>query len=165
MKTQWIVCMAGVGFLGLSAGTPAAVSMPKEGSFDFNFCFVTDIHHIQLSEAAGLGSFENLAAMHSNTAGGAFDLQGAQCFGYYSNVEGQYTESGYCQIKDADNDLWIMKFAGGADGTGTWTAAGGIGKYAGIAATRKYRPLGNVPSPVAGKMSRCNRNTGTYKLK
>lgn len=143
----------------------AAADMPKQGTFDFNFCFVTDIDHIALSDDAGLGSFTNVAAMHGNPPGSPFDLQGARCFGYYSDVEGQYTESGYCEIKDADGDRWIMKFVSNPDGSGNWTVAGGVGKYAGMSASGKYRPLGMVPSAVAGKESRCNRNTGTYKLK
>lgn len=164
MKNQWRAWLATVAFAGISS-TAMAAAMPKEGNFDFNFCFVTDVNHIALSDSAGLGSFTNVAAIHSNPAGGAFDLQGARCFGFYSNVEGQYSESGYCEMKDVDGDRWIMKFTSGPDGSGSWTAAGGVEKYAGMAATGKYRPLGMVPSVIAGKVSRCNRNVGTYKLK
>jgi hypothetical protein len=78
--------------------------MPKDGTFDFNFCFVTEVSHIPLTDREGLGSFTNVAAIHANRPGGAFDLQGSRCFGYYSNVEGQYSESGYCEHVDADGD-------------------------------------------------------------
>ncbi|HVY07513.1 MAG TPA: hypothetical protein VHB46_16175 [Burkholderiales bacterium] len=164
MRTR-IALLAVTCIVAASPALPVGAAMPNTGNFDFNFCFVTDINHVALTDKAGLGSFTNLAAIHANPSGGAFDLQGARCFGYYSNVEGEYTESGYCEMKDADGDLWIMKFAGIADGTGGWNVAAGTGKYAGMSATGKYRPLGVVPSTVSGKVSRCNRNTGTYQLK
>ena len=162
MDTHWL---AGILLASISTGASAGANMPREGTFDFNFCFVADIHHLQISDTAGLGSFANVAAIHSNEAGGAFDLQGARCFGYYSNVEGQYTESGYCEVKDSDGDRWIMQFSGASDGSGAWKAAAGTGKYAGMVGTGKYRPLGSVTSPIEGKLARCNRNTGFYKLK
>lgn len=162
MHTNWCIAIA---LTAVSAAATAAVNLPKEGSFDFNFCFVTDVSHIGLTGTSGLGSFVNIAAIHSNAAGGAFDLQGARCFGYYSSVEGAYTESGYCEVKDADGDRWIMRFVSEPDGSGIWTAAAGVGKYEGMSGTGKYRPLGNVTSPLEGKMARCNRNTGTYRLK
>lgn len=146
------------------ATSQAAVTMPKEGSFDFNFCFVSDATHVAISDKSYVGSFQNRAAMHSNRAGGAFDLQGARCFGYYGNLDGAYSDQGYCEIVDADGDKWVMRFASGADSAGTWTAAAGTGKYEGMVARGAYKPLGFPPSPVPGN-ARCNRNTGTYQLK
>lgn len=148
----------------LTGHVNAAVTLPKEGNFDFNFCFVSDATHIALSEKAFAGSFVNRAAMHSNRPGGAFDLQGARCFGYYGNLEGDYVDHGYCEILDADGDRWVMKFQGGADGGGTWTVPFGTGKYEGMTARGAYKPLGNVTLPAAGT-ARCNRNTGNYRLR
>lgn len=145
--------------------TAAAAPMPKEGSFELNFCFVTDIHHIAVTDKTGVGYFTNSAALHSLQPGGAFDLQGARCFGYYSNVEGQYGDHGYCELIDADGDRWIMKFQSGPDQSGTWNVAAGTRKYVGMTATGAYKPLGFVSSPEPGRAQRCNRNTGTYKLK
>ncbi|MEO8303757.1 MAG: hypothetical protein ABI724_06530 [Betaproteobacteria bacterium] len=144
----------------------AGVEMPRSGKFDFNFCFAADSNYTAFTDKAGLGSFTNVAAIHSRQPGGPFDLQGAHCFGYFSNVEGQYSESGYCEMQDTDGDKWIMKFDTGADAvSGSWKAVAGTGKYDGLAATGAYQPLGNVPSAVAGKVARCNRNTGSYQMR
>ena len=143
----------------------SAAPMPKEGNFDFNFCFVADIHHVAVTDKAGVGHFTNGAALHSLQPGGPFDLQGARCFGYYGNVEGQYSDQGFCELIDADGDRWLMKFLTGPEQSGTWNVAAGTGKYVGMTATGSYKPLGFVSSPEPGRNQRCNRNTGTYKLK
>lgn len=148
--------------VGAEAG--AAVTLPREGSFDFNFCFVSDATHVTLTDKVFAGSFVNRAAMHSLRAGGAFDLQGARCFGYYGNLEGDYSDQGYCEVLDADGDKWVMKFVSGPDGGGTWTVPFGTGKYEGMTAKGNYKPLGNVTLPAPGN-ARCNRNTGTYRLR
>ncbi|MFO1320344.1 MAG: hypothetical protein U1F52_12055 [Burkholderiales bacterium] len=162
MKT--IPRLLAVGLVCAAGHATAAAAWPKEGSFDFNFCFVSDATHAALTDKVFAGGFVNRAALHSQRAGGPFDLQGARCFGYYGNVEGEYSDQGYCEIVDADGDRWTMKFVSGPDGGGTWTVPFGTGKYEGMVARGGYKPLGNVPLPTAGT-ARCNRNTGTYRLR
>lgn len=163
MKTISRLVAVASSFLAV-AGAQAAVSMPKEGSFEFNFCFVTDVTHVAVGEKVFVGGFQNRAAMHSVKPGGPFDLQGARCFGSYSNAEGEYSDHGYCEVLDADGDRWIMKFVSTPDSSGTWTSVAGTGKYEGMTAKGAYKPLGFPPSPVPGN-ARCNRNTGTYRLR
>lgn len=164
MKIHHVLLVAALSGVLVAGTAGAAVNLPKEGSFDFNFCFVSDAVHVAFGDKVYVGSFQNRASMHSNRPGGAFDLQGARCFGTYGNVDGDYTDQGYCEIVDADGDKWLMKFTSGADSSGIWTAPFGTGKYEGMTARGTYKPLGFPPSPVPGN-ARCNRNTGTYRLR
>jgi hypothetical protein len=165
MNAVNLKCLCLTMMLGVPVAANAVITMPKEGKFDFNFCFVTDVQHIALDDKTYVGHFVNGAAIHSNPSAGPFDLQGARCFGYYGNVTGEYGDQGYCEAVDTDGDRWLMNFQSRADQSGTWKAVAGTGKYAGMIANGTYKPVGFVASPVQGRNQRCNRNTGTYQLK
>ena len=85
-------------------------------------------------------------------------------WGAYEIVGGAYRDYGVCTRVDADGDKWFMRYETGADLSGTWTAIGGSGKYAGMAAKGEYRPIGNVPGLVPNGFKSCNHYTGYYKL-
>jgi hypothetical protein len=59
-----------------------------------------------------------------------------------------------------------MRFETGGDMGGKWVAVGGSGKYEGMTASATYAPVGEIPPGAApGIYNKCNRNTGTYRLK
>jgi hypothetical protein len=60
----------------------------------------------------------------------------------------------------------LMRFETGGDMGGKWVAVGGSGKYEGMTASATYAPVGEIPPGAApGIYNKCNRNTGTYRLK
>ena len=65
---------------------------------------------------------------------------GARCYGLYTNLNGKQAETGLCELTDLDGDKWWMDYHGNADGAGgTYTAAGGTGKYDGMTLRGEYR--------------------------
>lgn len=149
----------------------AAVNMPKEGSFDFNYCLSgRTTTTVQVSEGTLAGAFEVTAGIYSNVPGGPFDGQGSHCIGTWAVAGGQYSDSGYCVTTDADGDRFMMDFKtgplpAGQPSRGKWSVSGGSGKYAGMVANADYRGvLQSVPA-ISGGFQVCNRNTGTYKLR
>lgn len=153
-----LLCIADVGF--------AAVDMPKEGRFDFNYCMGGKVGYSELRAGLAMGEFEGVASTYANGAGKAFDRQGSRCIGVYEIVDGKYRDYGVCTQVDADGDKWLMRFDTGGDMSGKWVVVGGTGKYEGMSATGSYAPVGDLP-PAAGPgtYNKCNRNTGTYKLR
>jgi hypothetical protein len=162
----------GIAALALSFVTSGMCApMPREGTFDFNFCLAGRSSAIEsMGDAAAAGSFENTAAIWSNVPGGPFDGQGSHCVGTWSAVDGTYVDSGYCVTTDADGDRFLMEFKtgpvkGDQIAAGKWTARAGTGKYAGMVAQGDYKTVSRSTPAVAGGFQLCNRNTGTYKLK
>ena len=148
----------------------AAVSMPKEGNFDFNYCLAGRTQTMEVSDQAMAGSFELTAAIMSNPPGGPFDGQGSHCMGTWSVLDGKYYDSGYCVTVDADGDRFLMDFKTGPvppgqPPSGIWTATGGSGKYQDMAAKGNYKQIAPIVPAVPGGFQVCNRNTGSYKLK
>lgn len=164
------ICVLFAASLGLSEIASGAVTMPKEGNFDFNFCFSGRTTTMPVSDSVMGGSFESTAGIYSNVPGGPFDGQGSHCSGTWSITEGKYADSGYCVTVDADGDRFLMDFKSGPllvgqPAKGLWFAAGGSGKYAGMTARGDYRAVLQSSPAVAGGFQACNRNTGTYKLR
>lgn len=158
---------AAICFSGIAKG---AVTMPKEGSFDFNFCLSGRTTTMPVSDSVMGGAFEATAGIYSNVPGGSFDGQGSHCSGTWSIVAGKYTDSGYCVTVDADGDRFLMDFKTGPlppgqPAKGKWFAAGGSGKYVGMTASGDYSAVRQSSPAVPGGFQACNRNTGTYKLK
>jgi hypothetical protein len=60
---------------------------------------------------------------------------------------------------------WVFRFESGPDASGKWRAVGGTGKYDGIEASGVYKAVGFPPAVLPDRFNRCNRNTGTYKLR
>lgn len=148
----------------------AAVSMPREGTFDFNFCLSGRTSTIQVSDTVMAGPFDATAGIYSNIPGGPFDGQGSQCVGTWSIADGKYTDSGYCVTVDADGDKFVMEFktgplAVGQPAKGKWFVSGGSGKYSGMVATGDYRNVLHSTPAAPGGFQACHRNIGSYKLK
>jgi len=161
-------CLLAFSLLCLSPMARSGDIVPKDGRFDFNFCMVADIVHLPLTDKTGIGHFTMSAAIHSNLPNGPFDRQSSTCAGTYSSTERRYIESGFCLNSDPDGDKWILKWTANPDGdvlTGTWTAAGGTGKYERLTASGSYKPVALIPPGPTGRIARCNNNTGTYALR
>lgn len=170
MNARRAAALTGIAFAASHFATIAAVNMPKEGNFDFNYCLAGRTEAMQVSDQAVAGSFELTAAIMSNIPGGPFDGQGSHCMGTWSVLDGKYFDSGYCVTVDADGDRFLMDFKtgplpAGQAVAGTWTAVGGSGKYQGMMAKGNYKAISPVVPAVPGGFQGCNRNTGTYKLK
>lgn len=155
-----------VAALLVGSQAPAAVEIPKEGRFDFNYCMGGKAAYSEVRAGLATGEFDLVASTYTNGPGKAFDRQGSRCVGVYEIVDGKYRDYGVCTQVDADGDKWIMRTETGADMGGKWVAVGGSGKYEGMTATGSYAPVGAIPPAAApGVFNRCNRNTGTYKLR
>lgn len=154
----------------LALNAAAKVEMPKEGALDFNICFAGDTNNILHSDKHFAGTYKLTAAVYSNPPGTAFDRQAAVCVGIYAMDEGKASGRGYCEFVDFDGDKWFMSYQtdGSGEFNGSWeTVSGaGTGKYQGMVGSGKYSSTGRiVPSALPGGFQRCNRDTGTYRLR
>lgn len=150
----------------LPTAAQPAVSIPREGGFDYNFCMAGKFDHIELKPGLAIGNWELGAGTYANGASKAFDRMGGRCVGVYEIVEGTYQDRHVCTMVDADGDKWLLRGETRANGSGQWVAVGGTGKYEGMAASGSFAevdkaPPGNAPTAF----NKCNRNTGTYKLR
>jgi hypothetical protein len=144
----------------------AAADLPKEGRFDFNYCMAGKTDYTELKSGLATGMFEGWAATYANGGTRAFDRQGSRCVGVYEIIDGKYRDYGVCTQVDADGDKWLMRFETGGDMGGKWVVVGGSGKYDGMTGSATYVPVGEIPPGAApGIYNKCNRNTGTYRMK
>jgi hypothetical protein len=143
----------------------SAAPLPQEGKLDFDLCFAGTVQHTEVGPQHAVGSFESLGSIYSRVAAGPFDRQGVRCLGTYQLVEGKHLGVGYCIHVDLDGDKWIERWEAGPDFSGTWTAIGGSGKYAGMQASGNFKPNGPVASALANSVQQCNHNTGSYRLR
>jgi hypothetical protein len=152
--------MAGAAFAG-------KVSIPKEGSYAFDFCPIGQGRTLSNPDKIFALHYDLDAVVRSTPPGGAFDRVGARCYGLYTNLNGKQAEKGLCELTDLDGDKWWMDYQGNPDGAGgTYVAAGGTGKYDGMTLRGEYR-LDNAwgsPSKEVAFIG-CNSNKGTYKLR
>jgi hypothetical protein len=139
--------------------------MPKEGSYEFDFCSVGRFKTMSSGDKVFVSHYEVVANLRTEPAGRAFDRMASLCFGTYSRLNGQHQEYGVCELTDQDEDKWWMEYHGNAEGSGgTYTATYGTGKYAGMTLRGEYR-LDFWPSVSKEVVQACNHNKGTYKLK
>lgn len=146
--------------------TPLNAEMLREGQFDFNICKFGKVDYPWQAKGLISDSFDRIAAsVNENGRSKDIDRQGSRCVGTYEIVRGEYRDFGVCTQVDIDGDKWFMRYETRADLSGTWMAAGGSGKYAGMTAQGEYRPIGSVPGLVPNGFKSCNHYTGAYKLK
>jgi hypothetical protein len=154
------VSTAGPGFAG-------KVNIPKEGSYEFDFCVVGRGKTLSAGDKLFVMNYELDANLRSTPPGRAFDRMGSRCYGIYINLNGNPQESGICELTDLDGDKWWMDYHGTWDGGGgTYKAVHGTGKYDGITLQGEYHidnSWGNASKEVS--FQGCNPNKGTYKLK
>ena len=153
----------------LAAGSAMAgkVNIPKEGSYEFDFCVLGSGKTFSADDKLFVISYMGDANLKSTPPGRAFDRMGARCYGIYFNITGRQQESGICELTDLDGDKWWMEYRGNADGAGgTYTSAYGTGKYDGMTLRGEYR-VDNAWGSASKELNfqGCNPNKGTYKLK
>lgn len=143
----------------------AAVSIPREGDFQFDFCSIGETRTMSSGEEVFVSQYKVLANTKSTVSNKAFDRMSALCYGVYSRLNGKHKENGVCEMTDADGDKWWMDYRGNDAGSGgTYSAAHGTGKYNGVSIKGEYI-LDFWPSPVKDTVQACNVNRGTYKLR
>jgi hypothetical protein len=155
--------------LALVAGAADAgkVNIPKEGSYEFDFCPIGRGKTFSAGDKFFVINYDLDAILKTTPPGRAFDRMGARCYGIYANVNGRQQEAGFCELTDLDGDKWWMEYRGNPDGAGgTYTAAYGTGKYDGVTIKGEYR-IDNAWGSISKEVSfqGCNPNKGTYKLK
>ena len=151
------VCTAGSAFAG-------KVTMPKEGSYAFDFCSVGETRTMTGGDSVFVSQYKVIANLVTRPPGGAFDRMSSLCYGVYAKLNGRSQEFGVCELTDVDGDKWWMEYHGNAEGTGgSYTAAHGTGKYAGMTLSGQYI-LDFWPSAVKDGVQACNPNKGSYKL-
>ncbi len=158
--------MMGVALVS-GAAEAGKVNIPKEGSYEFEFCVIGSGKTFSAGDKLFVISYVGDANLKSTPAGRAFDRMGARCYGVYSNINGRQQEVGICELTDLDGDKWWMDYHGNPDGAGgTYIAAHGTGKYDGMTLRGEYR-IDNAWGSSSKELNfqGCNPNKGTYKLK
>ena len=167
-SAQKVYRLIAVGILLVVASGPVfagKVNMPKEGSFTFDFCNVGEATLLTGGDKLLVSHFKNIANIHTNPPGGAFDRTSARCLGVYTNINGKQIAYGVCEVTDDDGDKFWLEFNGSEDGTGgQYTAPVGTGKYDGMTLKGQY-VLDFWPAATKEFSQACNHNKGTYKLK
>lgn len=159
--------MLGIAALSTAGSAVAGkVNMPKEGTFEFDYCAVGEAQPPLVSRDKVLVShYRNVANVRTEPAGKPFDRMGSICYGTYANLNGKQQDFGVCELTDLDGDKWYLEYHGGNDGTGgTYTSAYGTGKYDGMTVDGHY-VLDFWPPAVKGGFQGCFHNKGTYRLK
>jgi len=144
----------------------AKVNIPKEGKFEFDYCAVGETQPPLVNgDKVTVSHYRNVANLRTEPAGKPFDRMSSICYGTYANLDGRQQDFGVCELTDEDGDKWYLEYHGSADGAGgTYTAAYGTGKYAGMSVNGRY-VLDFWPSAIKGGFQGCFHNTGTYKLR
>lgn len=70
MNARRVAALAGIAFAASNFAAIAAVNMPKEGNFDFNYCLAGRTETMQVSDQALAGSFELTASIMSTPLAG-----------------------------------------------------------------------------------------------
>lgn len=167
MKRTLVVLAAAGGLVAAGGAAADKVSLPKEGSYEFDFCPIGQAKTFSNGENIFHMQYDLNAIVRAKQAGSAFDRMGARCLGLYSNLNGKQAETGLCEMTDLDGDKWWMDYHGHPDGSGgAYVSAGGTGKYDGMVLKGEYRIDNKWGSPSKDvAFLGCNPNKGNYKLK
>lgn len=164
MKIQLNCLLSAVAALAM-AGTAAAATLPKEGSYDATVCWSGNANRIDFSKTHWALSSEFMGTALSNPPGGFGDRNSFRCVGTTASFDGKRSGSTVCEVTDLDGDKRLNVFTQHADGTFARETVAGTGKYEGMVITTKVENLPPFPSAKPGTFQGCNRQTGTYKLK
>ena len=164
MKHTWIAVLCGCFGIVAAPAWAGKVNMPKDGSYNFDFCTIGSGTTIAANDQLYVSHYSGSAVLISQPPGGAFDRQSAKCWGTLGIVKGKGSHLGYCDIVDMDGDKWLMEYRGAPDNAGgTYIAVSGTGKYEGMTIKGEYK-LDFFPGLEPNGYSACNHNKGTYKL-
>ena len=150
--------------LVLAAGPlHAGVEVAPNGKYEGTLCIAGPLPAVVQSEKEVAGSFDLIGTIVTKP-GAIYHLTNIHCLGAWSVIDGQYHETGHCQVVDNDGDKMLGKFTR-VNADGRWDVVSGSGKYAGVTSGGPYGPVGQFPQPVAGTLQHCNRITGTWKMR
>ncbi len=151
--------------LAASSAIAGKVNMPKEGNFEFAWCYVAQGKAITSGDKLFVITYHGVANSHSDPTGRPFDQMGGRCYGTFATINGKSQGFGVCELADQDGDKWWMEYHDNAEGSGgTYTSALGTGKYEGMTLKGEYRSM-TWPGTPDATFQGCNPNKGTYKLK
>jgi len=167
MKRALVVAIGVAMGLAGSSALAGKVNLPKEGSYEFEFCPIGHGRTLSNPDKIFVIHYDLDALLRTTPPGRPFDRVGSRCYGLYTNLNGQHAETGVCELTDLDGDKWWMDYHGNPDGSGgTYVSAGGTGKYEGMTLQGEYRIDNSWGSPAKDvAFLGCNPNKGTYKLK
>ena len=149
----------------LAAAVSAAVTLPKEGTYDAISCWSGVSSEITPAKGYTASSYEMTGTIMSKTPGGLGDNSSFRCVGMSTSFNGKPGGGNVCETVDADGDKRVNQFMIGADGKVTREIVTGTGKYEGMTAVSSVSMFPAFPVIKAGTFQGCNHQTGSYKLK
>jgi hypothetical protein len=165
MNRIFVTVLTAWAMLAGSSAIAGKVNIPKEGSYDFDFCAVGESRALVSGDKIFVSNYRVISDVRTEPAGKPFDRMSALCYGNFVILNGRSQDFGVCELTDVDGDKWWMEFHGNVEGTGgTYTSPYGTGKYEGMTIKGQY-VLDAWPVSLKDIFQGCNHNKGTYKLK
>lgn len=171
MKSRWNLKLqfanAGLVTVLSIAGTAAAATVSKEGSFQGMTCY-TGPAHVAAEVKGHVGISYDLIGTQIRKEGELGYLGSAHCVGSAMIIGNDRSDQGSCVDTDPDGDHIFLVYSSsmGNQPVGTWKAVAGDGKYAGIEASGTYANDVRPVKPVRADTTQvCNKEAGSWKLK
>ena len=153
--------------LATSGAIAGKVNIPKEGNYAFDFCPSVRARHSPTVTSSSTCSMTSTPCYGQTRPAVRSTVWARAAFGLIpiSTANSPRPACARSPIWTATNGGWTIH--GNPDGAGgTYTAAGGTGKYDGMVLKGEYRLDNNWGSPSKEvAFLGCNPNKGTYKLK
>jgi hypothetical protein len=137
-----------------------------EGKYEGTSCFSGPAEVIQQGEGITAGSYAT-TAMIPGQEGTPYYMTTGRCLGQFTLINGEWNESGSCQIWNAAGDKIFGVYSRKGDPAkteGTWHVVQGTGKFEGMTGDGKWIPITAFP-PVPNTASACHKDQGTYTVK
>jgi hypothetical protein len=160
--TRKVLLTCGI-FAGLTLCTQVSAA---EGKFDHKSCYSGPVRLVQQGEGIIAGSYE-VTGMSPGTEGTPYYNMSGRCLGQFTQINGDYNESGSCQFWNANGDKMFGVYSRKGDpakAEGTWHVVNATGKLEGMTSDGKWMPISAFP-PVPNVISGCNHEWGTWTTK
>lgn len=141
----------------------AAADLPRDGTYDHQSCYVGPHYVIAHSKDHMAGSYAATGGSLA-PAGDPFHAASGVCYGAWTLLNGEYSESGACEFTDGSGDRFMGVYSRRNQEKGIWRMVGGTGKFVGISGSGHFIPGTALPQP-AGQVVACNREIGDWKLR
>lgn len=161
MKRKLISGVAGV--LCLLGVSSVSAQVAKEGKYDNQGCYIGPHYVIAHSKDQMAGSYAAYG-VNLGSPGQLFHNASGACYGSWTLINGEFNDSGACEVTDPDGDKFLGLYSRKNQENGSWRVTGGTGKYNGMVNTGYFIPLTQAPQP-AGQVAVCNRQVGSWKLR
>lgn len=155
--------LPGTVFLFLCSSLLLAAEPDKQGRYDIEECFIGTHDMIFSSDNAMGGAYKVHSIAPSAKPGNLWHNVTGYCLGSWKLINGQYSESSYCEYTDSSGDKFFGTGTRKNDEQGYWQAVGGTGKYVGMTNTSRWKPITDSPQPD-GLTINCLRDRGSWKL-